>query len=115
MVAQAPPRRLRALPLQARNPLDRSGSRAVLRESEATVKSCYDTRMSLPFDGKRLRAYELEVGAGGQRLGPKFMLEDESIQSVGESEITPEIETLIASLGPQTLGLTNRPPVAILH
>jgi hypothetical protein len=71
--------------------------------------------MSLPFDGKRLRAYELEVGAGGQRLGCKFMLDDESIQFVTESEITPEIETLIASLGPQTLGLTNRPPVAISH
>ena len=69
--------------------------------------------MSLPFDGKRLRAYEFEVGAGGQRLGCKFMLDDESIQFVGESEITPEIETLIASLGPQTAGLTNRPPVAI--
>jgi hypothetical protein len=26
-----------------------------------------------------------------------------------KSEITPEIETLIASLGPQTVGLANRP------
>jgi hypothetical protein len=82
---------------------------------DTTAKSCYDTRMSLPFDGKRLRAYELEVGAGGQRLGCKFMLDDGFIQFVSESEITPEIETLIASLGPQTLGLTNRPPVAISH
>jgi hypothetical protein len=67
--------------------------------------------MSLPFDGKRLRAYELEVGAGGQRLGCKFMLDDESIQFVSESEITPEIETLIASFGPQTVGLTNGRPL----
>jgi len=84
-------------------------------EGEATAKSCYDTPMSLPFDGKRLRAYEFEFGAGGQRLGCKFMLDDESIQFISEAEITPEIETLIASLGPQTSGLTNRPPVAISH
>jgi len=84
-------------------------------EGEATAKSCYDTPMSLPFDGKRLRAYEFEFGAGGQRLGCKFMLDDESIQFISEAEITPEIETLIASLGPQTSGLTNRPPIAISH
>jgi hypothetical protein len=69
--------------------------------------------MSSPFDGKRLRAYELEIGAGGQRLGCKFMRDDGLIQFVSESEITPDIETLIASLGPQTVGLTNRPPIAI--
>jgi len=86
--------------------------RAALRVNKAMVESCYHTRMSLPFDGKRLREYEFEVGAGGQRLGCKFMLDDESIQFVSESEITPEIETLIASLGPQTAGLTNRSPVA---
>jgi hypothetical protein len=28
--------------------------------------------MSLPFDLTRIRAYELEFGAGGQRLGCKF-------------------------------------------
>ena len=71
--------------------------------------------MSLPFDGKRLRAYELEFSAAGQRLGCKFMMDDGSIQFVSESEITPEIEALIASLGPQTTGLTNRQPVAISH
>jgi hypothetical protein len=89
--------------------------REVGGEGEATAKNCYDTGMSLPFDGKRLRAYEFELGAGGQRLGCKFMLDDESIQFISEAEITPEIETLIASLGPQTSGLTNRPPVAISH
>ena len=51
--------------------------------------------MSLPFDGKRLRAYELEFGAGGQRLGCKFLLDDGSLLFVNESEITSEIETLI--------------------
>jgi hypothetical protein len=56
--------------------------------------------MSLPFDGKRLRAYELEFGAGGQRLGCKFMLDDGAVQFVSESEITSEIEMLMASLGP---------------
>ena len=67
--------------------------------------------MNLPFAPNRFRAYELEFGADGQRLGCKFMLDDESIQFVSESEITPEIETLIASLGPQTVGLTNRRPL----
>ena len=62
--------------------------------------------MSLPFDGKRLRAYELEFGAGGQRLGCKFLLDDGSLLLLNESEITSEIETLMASLGSQTEGLT---------
>ena len=60
--------------------------------------------MGLPFDGKRFREYEFEFGAGGQRLGCKFMLDDGSIQFVSESEITPEIETLMASLGSPTDG-----------
>ncbi len=63
--------------------------------------------MSLPFDGKRLRAYELEFGAGGQRLGCKFLLDDGSFLFVGESEITSEIEALMASLGSPTEGLTH--------
>jgi len=58
--------------------------------------------MSFPFDGKRLRAYELELGAGGQRLGCKFMLDDGSLLFVDESEIISEVETLIASLGSPT-------------
>ena len=66
--------------------------------------------MSLPFDLRRIRAYELEFGAGGQRLGCKFLLDDGSLRFVGESEITPEIETLMASLGSPTEGLTQGAP-----
>jgi hypothetical protein len=66
--------------------------------------------MSLPFDLKRIRAYELEFGAGGQRLGCKFMLDDGSFLFVSESEITSEIETLMASLGSPTEGLTRGDP-----
>jgi hypothetical protein len=58
--------------------------------------------MSLPFPPGRFRSYELEFGAGGQRLGCKFMLDDGSIEFVGESEITSEIETMMASLGSPT-------------
>ena len=75
------------------------------------MSGCYYTRMSLPFDAKRLRAYELELGAGGQRLGCKFMLDDETIQFVSESEITSEIETLMASIGSPTEGLTHGDPL----
>jgi hypothetical protein len=60
--------------------------------------------MSLPFDSKRLRAYEIEFGAGGQRLGCKFLLEDGSLLFVNESEVTADIETLI-TLGTPTEGL----------
>jgi hypothetical protein len=62
--------------------------------------------MTLPFDPKRIRAYEIEVGAGGQRLGCKFLLDDGSMVFVHESEITPEIEALMASLGSPTEGLS---------
>src|ERR1700674_5457598 len=55
--------------------------------------------MSLLFDLRRVRAYELEFGAGGQRLGCKFLLDDGSLVFVGESEITSEIETLIGLEG----------------
>jgi len=37
--------------------------------------------MNLPFDPKRSRAYEIEWGAGGQRLGCKFLLDDGSLRS----------------------------------
>jgi hypothetical protein len=63
--------------------------------------------MTLPFDPKRFRAYEIEVGAGGQRLGCKFLLDDESSYFVGESEINSEIEALIASLGSPTAKQRN--------
>jgi hypothetical protein len=61
--------------------------------------------MSLPSDGKRLRAYELEFDAGGNRLGCKFLLDDGSLLLVHESQITSEIEALMASLGSPTEGL----------
>jgi hypothetical protein len=63
--------------------------------------------MSLPFDLRRIRAYELEFGAGGQRLGCKFLLDDGSLAFINESEITSEIEGLMASLGSPTEGLTH--------
>ena len=66
--------------------------------------------MSLPFDPKRFRAYEIEFGAGGRRLGCKFLLDDGSLLFVNESEITSEIETLMASLGSPTEGLTHGDP-----
>ena len=68
---------------------------------------CYAFLMSLPFDPKRSRAYEIEFGAGGQRLGCKFLLDDGSLLFVHESEITHEIDSLMASLGSPTDGLTN--------
>jgi len=71
------------------------------------TSGCYDEAVSLPFDTKRIRAYELEFGAGGQRLGCKFLLDDGSLLFVGESEITSEIEGLMASLGSPTQGLTQ--------
>jgi hypothetical protein len=61
--------------------------------------------MTLPFDAKRITAHEIEFGAGGQRLGCKFLLDDGSIGFVHESEMTPEIESLMASLGSPTEGL----------
>ena len=68
---------------------------------------CYAFLMSLPFDPKRSRAYEIEFGAGGQRLGCKFLLDDGSLLFVHESQITPEIDSLMESLGSPTDGLTN--------
>ena len=63
--------------------------------------------MNLPFDPKRSRAYQIEFGAGGQRLGCKFLLDDGSLLFVHESEMTPEIDSLMASLGSPTDGLTT--------
>jgi hypothetical protein len=53
----------------------------------------------------------LEFGARGQRLGCKFLLDDESLLFVVESEITSEIEGLILSLGSPTEGLTHGDPI----
>jgi hypothetical protein len=69
------------------------------------------SRMALSLDPKRFRAYEVEFGAGGQRLGCKFLLDDGSILFVHETQITPEIESLVASLGSPTVGLRHGEPV----
>ena len=63
--------------------------------------------MSLPFDAKRVREYAVEFGAGGQRLGCKFRLDDGSQVFVHESQITPEIEHFISSLGSPTAELRH--------
>ena len=68
---------------------------------------CYDARMNLPFDPKRIRAYEIEFSAGGNRLGCKFLLDDGSLLFVHETQIAPEIESLMASLGSPTKGLRS--------
>jgi hypothetical protein len=60
------------------------------------------SRMSLPFDPKRIRGYEFEFGAGANRLGCKLRFDDGSILFILDSQITPEIEQFIASLGPPT-------------
>jgi hypothetical protein len=62
--------------------------------------------MGLPFDSKHFRGYEID-GAGGQRLGCKFLLDDGSLLFVHETQISPEVESLIASLGSPTEGLTH--------
>jgi hypothetical protein len=66
--------------------------------------------MSLPSDSKRFRAYEIEFGANGDRLGCKFLLDDGSLLFIHESEITPEVEAIIASLGSPTDNLTRIGP-----
>jgi hypothetical protein len=58
--------------------------------------------MSLSYESKRFRAYEIEFGAGGNRLGCKFHVDDGSILFVHESQITLDIESLMASLGSPT-------------
>jgi len=63
--------------------------------------------MSLPFDAQQVREYAFEFGAGGNRLGCKFLLDDGSLLFVNESQITPEIEQFIASLGSPTIGLQH--------
>ena len=61
--------------------------------------------MSLPFEPRRVRAYEFEFRTGGNRIGCKFLFDDGSILFVHDSQITPEIEQFIASLGPSAEGL----------
>ncbi len=67
---------------------------------------CYDTRMNLSFDPKGIRSYEIEFGAAGQRLGCTFHFDDGSLTFIHESEMTDEVESLMASLGSPTEGST---------
>jgi hypothetical protein len=67
---------------------------------------------SLSAHSKRLRAYEIEFGADQSRLGCNFLFDDGSLLFVHESQITSEIEALIASLGSPTEGLTHSAPPA---
>ena len=76
-------------------------------EKRSDVDGCIMIRMALPLDSKTFRAYEIEFGAGGQRLGCKFLLDDGSLLFVHESQITPEIESLMASRGSPTAGLRH--------
>lgn len=65
--------------------------------------SCINkSRASLPFEPKRVRGYQSEFGASGNRLGCKFAIDDGSMVFVHESEITHEIEQFITSLGEPT-------------
>ena len=66
------------------------------------------TPMSLPFDPRSIRAYEFEFAANGARLGCKLLLDDGSMLFVHETEMTPEIEQFVASLGSSTRNLGNR-------
>ncbi len=59
-------------------------------------------RMSLPCESKSSRAYEIEFGAGGNRLGCNFLVDDGSILLVPDSQITQDIESLMAILGSPT-------------
>ena len=63
--------------------------------------------MNLPFDAKRVREYAVEFGAGGQRLGCEFGLDDGSVVFVDDSQITPEIERFISSLGSSSARLRH--------
>jgi hypothetical protein len=49
----------------------------------------------------------VEFDANGQRLGCKFRLDDGSLVFVQESQITPEMEHFISSLGSPAAGLRH--------
>jgi len=75
------------------------------------AKNPHDT-VSLCTQSKRLRAYEVEFGVDQSRLGCNFQFDDGSLLFVHESQITSEIEALMASLGSPTEGLTRGGPRA---
>ena len=55
--------------------------------------------MSLPFDPKMVRGYEVEFRANGRRLGYKLILDDGSCMFLLDDQITSEIEQVLSSLG----------------
>ena len=65
--------------------------------------------MSLPFDPKKIRGYEVEFGAAGSRLGCKLDLDDGSRLFIHDAEITDEIEQVLTSLGPPALREARQP------
>jgi hypothetical protein len=46
----------------------------ILSENERRSRIAMKPAMRLPFAPNRFRAYEIEFGAGGQRLARKFLL-----------------------------------------
>jgi hypothetical protein len=65
--------------------------------------------MSLPFDPKMVRGYEVEFGANGRRLGYKLILDDGSWMFLLDDQITTEIEQVLASLGSPTVREARQP------
>jgi len=65
--------------------------------------------MSLPFDPKMVRGYEVELGANGSRLGCKLDLGDGSMLFIHDSEITDEIDQILTSLGPPVVREARQP------
>ncbi len=65
--------------------------------------------MSLPFDPKTVRGYEVEFGANGRRLGYKLILDDGSKMFLLDAQITDEIEQVLTSLGPPTVRNARQP------
>lgn len=59
--------------------------------------------MSLPFDAKRVQEYAVEFGAGGQRLGCEFRLQDSSVLFINDSQITPEASSSFPALAHRPL------------
>jgi hypothetical protein len=65
--------------------------------------------MSLPFDPKTVRGYEVEFGADGRRPGCKLVLDDGSRMFLRDVQITDEIEQVLTSLGPPTVPEARQP------
>jgi hypothetical protein len=60
--------------------------------------------MNLPFDPQRFPAYETEFGLARIGWDASSLLDDSSLLFVHETHLTPEIESLMATLGSPTKG-----------